>query len=37
MAGLARVHLPPPLVCLALVGAGVAVGMWPFAIGAGEI
>jgi protein-S-isoprenylcysteine O-methyltransferase Ste14 len=32
--GGARVHFPPPLVFLALVGAGVAVGrwMWPFAV-----
>jgi protein-S-isoprenylcysteine O-methyltransferase Ste14 len=31
--GGARVHFPPPLVFLALVGAGVAVGwIWPFAV-----
>jgi len=32
--GGARVHFPPPLVFLALVGAGVAVErwMWPFAV-----
>jgi hypothetical protein len=32
--GAVRVHFPPPLVFLALVGAGVAVGrwMWPFAV-----